>query len=836
MKWNSKNIKTSIILFVFFNLLLYLVIPAVIIFFSKHTISLEEYIIFYEKIGNKSFFRNILLFEIFIIMATLYIVFYSKSSVFSSDMVAVTDTIQIPAAAGHGEYGSAKWLSEGDKDKIFSTIILDSDDVNINYLAKEEKEIEKIKIEIDKRDLNQGKQVDSQTSVFSDEQVLEIYKYNQNYGHNKFISNPKLSAATIKKINELKSKGIEFNNDVSSNMSDEKVNVILDLFDFLHKNNRLTFENKKIISRHINKIDYDVEQMKELAYGLQDEVDIELYAKENYSAMQMRELRLGLKAKLDISYYADYRLTAEQMNAIRNSLKTGKEINIKEAKNNNESENNVKEVMPLIKTGGLVLGKEDLKKGKEKIYYLGKDIHSLVVGATGCGKTRSMVLQSLGVLGLAGESMVITDIKGELYDYASPFLKEQGYTIVNLNFKNPLKGNQYNFLQPVIDAVRDNDIGKAIQLTWDITSLICDNDESRSKTEPIWQNGEASIIATGIMAVVYDNMENPSLQNLANVYYFIANMCKTVDLGGGRSIVPLNVYTDSIPDNHPAKQLLAISDIAPSKTRGSFFTSALTSLRLFTIPSLADMTSDCDFNIRELGLKKMAIFLIVPDSRDTYNEVVSLFISQQYQILSDVADLTGGRLKIRVNFLCDEFGSFPAIPGFASKITVSRSKGIRFNLFIQALAQLDKGYGKEVAETIKGNCMCWVYLGSNDYDTLKILSEKLNHYTVGVVNKSTNTQRYSSVSKGENFNLVGRPLLFPNEIERIQRPYSLVFYETNNPAIFKSPDLSKWHFCKWYGMGSPEKDKKVRYYRQKQIKERRSKNILYWQLHKEIIG
>lgn len=179
----------------------------------------------------------------------------------------------------------------------------------------------------------------------------------------------------------------------------------------------------------------------------------------------------------------------------------------------------------LLPQGGVVLGCRK-EGGKEKIFFIGEDVHSLCIGATRSGKTRTVVLQSIGNIALAGESMILSDPKGELYQYTYPFLERLGYEVIAIDFKNPLKSDRYNFLEPVIEAVDNNDIAKAIDATWDLTAQLV----GEPKGERIWTDGEASIIASAIMSVVYDNREgkNRKYQNMTNVYYFISEMCKAV--------------------------------------------------------------------------------------------------------------------------------------------------------------------------------------------------------------------------------------------------------------------------------------------------------------------
>jgi len=304
-----------------------------------------------------------------------------------------------------------------------------------------------------------------------------------------------------------------------------------------------------------------------------------------------------------------------------------------------------------FKSGGLVVGYKRLKNDNEEIYYVGENTHSLTVGATRSGKTRSIVLQTIGNLGLAGESMILSDPKGELFNYTSDYLKDLGYEIVVIDFKSPQKSSCYNYLQPVIDAVKAQDYRKAEEYAWDITTSLVGNEDS--KMERIWKDGEMSVIAGTIMTVVYENMEHPEFQNLSNVYSFISEMCRTEN-----GIMPINNYIKNLDETNPASRIFNIARIAPEKTRGSFFTAALTTLKLFTSDSIYGMTCESDFSLKETGRKKRAIYIILPDERTTYYSLASLFVNQQYTSLVEVADSRGGELENRTNFILDEFRQF----------------------------------------------------------------------------------------------------------------------------------------------------------------------------------
>lgn len=468
--------------------------------------------------------------------------------------------------------------------------------------------------------------------------------------------------------------------------------------------------------------------------------------------------------------------------------------------------------IPMLKSGGVVLGKYRRFNG-EDIAYIGSDSHMLCIGATRSGKTRTVVLQSIGLQALAGENIICSDPKGELFQYTYPYLQRLGYKVETLDFKNPLKSSRYNFLQTVNYHIKQKNVPKAIEAAWNITSSLVPSD---SHNEKIWENGEQAIIGAAIMAVVCDNSQNTEFQNLTNVYHFIAEMCKTVD---GDLI--LNKYAKKLPENHPARALLAIAEVAPSKTRGSFFTSALTTLRLFTNPYVSDMTSESDITAEDMDNQKTALFIILPDEKPTYYSLAALFINQFYERLVNVADERGGRLKRRVTFNLDEFGNFMKIPDFPNKLTVGGGRGIRFNLFVQDTAQIEEKYGDKSATTIKSNCHTWLYLQSDDPVTQKLISDKLGNYTVATSSYSTqyNGTGFNPGNISASNNLTGRPLLTPDEVSRIKRPYSLITTRSY-PAIMYSPDLSNWYFNKMFGLGDEEHNRMVREERENRRSER----------------
>ncbi|MEM5780046.1 MAG: TraG/TraD/VirD4 family protein, partial [Lawsonibacter sp.] len=261
--------------------------------------------------------------------------------------------------------------------------------------------------------------------------------------------------------------------------------------------------------------------------------------------------------------------------------------------------------------------------------------------------------------------------------------------------------------------------------------------------------------------------------------------------------------------------------------------SALVSLELFTDPAIHSMTASTDFDLYATGKKKRALFLILPDHKSTYYPLAALFVYQQYQILVDVSDASGNRLPRRVNFLADELGNFTKITDFDKMVTVGAGRGIRLHMFLQDFNQLDERYGDKIGRTIRSNADTWIYLKSKDPATLKEFSDALGPYTVKSPSLSGSTGGNMSAS----YNLTGRPLLMPSEIDKIKRPYQLVKTDAD-PVMMYAPDLSKTIFNQMLGLGSKKHNKEVICKRQAKRPEHPVESHYWniWTVYQRLIG
>lgn len=457
-----------------------------------------------------------------------------------------------------------------------------------------------------------------------------------------------------------------------------------------------------------------------------------------------------------------------------------------------------KETLPTKKGGLLIEMTKD--KDAEVIRYVGQDYHVMILGSTGCGKTRRLLFETLWLQLISGLSVVISDVKGEIFYYTHLFAESLGYNTLAFDLRNPRKGVHYNFLQPILDAFAEGDEAKGIDYTWDLVSVLV----GEPKGEPLWYNGETATIAAAILAVVVEAPED--CRNMANVYYFIANMCKSNEMGE----MLINDYLDGLPDTHPAKTVFAMATIAADKTRSSFFTSALGTLRLFTNPNIAEMTSKSDFNLADLGKEKTVLYMMIPDDKKTYYPLVSILITQMYSLQVEVANEYGGRLPVNIDYDLDEIGNFPVIPSLPAMLAAGRSRGVRVYSIWQDLQQMKTKY-KDDFENIKSNCRVHMFLMAVSDETLKSMSESLGKYTVEVSSASTSTTegKKNSANYSSSASLAARSLLEPNEVAKIKAPWAIAKVAGEYPGIMQLPDLTKYRLNTMLGLGDEEHNTRI---------------------------
>ena len=344
------------------------------------------------------------------------------------------------------------------------------------------------------------------------------------------------------------------------------------------------------------------------------------------------------------------------------------------------------------------------------------EYHSLVIGATGSGKTQTVILPLVHSLAKAKESMIITDPKGEIYEKTSNMLRSRGYQILLLNFRDPQNGNAWNPMSLPYQMYKSGNQDKAIELLDDLALNIL-YDESNQNADPFWEKTSADYFS-GVALGLFEDAKEEEI-NINSIS--LATTVGEEKFGGSTYIKEYFAAKD--PGS--AAAINASSTImAPTETKGSILSVFKQKVKLFASrDNLSEMLSHSDIDLASIGEKPTAVFIVIQDEKKTYHSLVTILLKQIYETLIGVAQEHGGKLPVRTNFLLDEFANMPPLKDVTTMITAARSRHIRFTMIIQNFAQLDQVYGKENAETIRGNCGNIIYLITTELKALEEISK-----------------------------------------------------------------------------------------------------------------
>lgn len=412
---------------------------------------------------------------------------------------------------------------------------------------------------------------------------------------------------------------------------------------------------------------------------------------------------------------------------------------------------------------------------ENKIYIDNTDSHTIIFGATGSKKTRNFVMPSVGIFARAGESFVVTDPKGEIFEKTSAEVQNYGYNIACLNLREFENGIAWNPLALAYKYYHNRNRTKALELVSEMARMIIDED---STDEAFW-NFSARDTLIGLMLFLFEEFDEKecNLKNLCNLWMRYLRSHESV-LG----TVSLK-YKDMLI-HQKLSYLFSKSD----KTVGSIETIVSMGInRLANNEEFMNFLAMPGIDIESLAEGKQAIYLIIPDENTTYHFVASLFLEQLYEVLIQQAQQEASNmLRTRMNFLIDEFANIPKIENMDSMITASRSRNIRFHLIVQGMKQLREKYD-EAAEIITGNCNNWIYLYSKEFELLQDISnlcgEVFYDNNIKMPLFSTFELQHLNKEQGETLVLSGRnyPCL-TNLADISQYPY-LQEMATNYPTV-----------------------------------------------------
>lgn len=430
-------------------------------------------------------------------------------------------------------------------------------------------------------------------------------------------------------------------------------------------------------------------------------------------------------------------------------------------------------IRPIHQNEGIILGREGCN-----IVSLSLDTcynkHMAVFGATGSGKSRTFVLNNILNLSRTGQSMIMTDPKGELYRETAEYLRNIGYNVKILNLADPIHSDRWNPLSEVSDDLSAHTLAQTV--------IVNTNFSGKPTGDLFWDRAEMNLLKALCLYVVF---ELPGKErHMGNLYNILAS--------GSGDIID-NLF-NGLPMDHPAKHPYNIYKQANDNVRTGVIIGLGTRLQVFQNDIIKKMTRESDINLEEPGKSKCAYFCVISDVDMTFDYLASLFFSFLFMKLVKYSDRKGAVCNPQVYFLLDEFPNIGQIPDFTKKISTVRSRGIHLSVIFQNLAQLENRYPNKQFEEIIGNCDTKLILGCTDYTTARFISEIIGKTTI--VGKSFRKELglekifdYGSLTDSEH----ARYLLNPDEVLRFDSDKSIVIIRGQKPLQVYKTDYTE-HF------------------------------------------
>ena len=401
----------------------------------------------------------------------------------------------------------------------------------------------------------------------------------------------------------------------------------------------------------------------------------------------------------------------------------------------------------------------------------------LVIGGSGSGKTRFYVKPNLMQM---HSSYCVTDPKGTIVLECGKMLEDNGYEIKILNTINFKKSMKYN---PFAYIRSEKDILKLVQ-----TIIANTKGEGEKAGEDFWVKAEKLYYTALIGYIFYEAPKEE--KNFATLLDMIdASEVREDDETYMNPIDRLFEALEKKEPTHFAVKQYKKYKLAAGKTAKSILISCGARLAPFDIQELRELMKEDELELDTLGDRKTALFVIISDTDDTFNFVVSIMYSQLFNLLCDKADdVYGGRLPVHVRCLLDEFANIGLIPKFEKLIATIRSREISASIILQAGSQLKAIY-KDNADTIVGNCDSTLFLGGKEKTTLKELSETLGKETIDLYN--TSETRSNQKSFGLNYQKTGKELMSQDEITVMDGSKCIFQLRGVRPFLSDKYDITK---------------------------------------------
>lgn len=344
---------------------------------------------------------------------------------------------------------------------------------------------------------------------------------------------------------------------------------------------------------------------------------------------------------------------------------------------------------------------------QQNLYIDNTEVHSIVIGTTGSGKTQSVLLPQARLAIRANESIIVNDVKGEIYEKLKDDLEANNYNTIILNLENPTEGNHYNPLKVAYDLYQTGNKDKAMELLENVAYYLFSNPQTNN-SDPFWENSAINYF-TGLALYLFEKKDETNI-TLNGIFNLSTEINKSKE-----SLEKILAEVSTNPGIY--MNLVGILQ-APTETRGSIIAVFVQKIKLFiSREGLSNMLSKTDFDITTAINETTAIFIISGTAVQA-KRLIPLLINQFYYVI----DIYGTKSK-RINMILDEFGKINAIKDVVSVINNSRSIGIRLTIFIMSLLELKNIYGVEKTELIKISFGNIIYLLANDIETLEEISD-----------------------------------------------------------------------------------------------------------------
>ena len=443
---------------------------------------------------------------------------------------------------------------------------------------------------------------------------------------------------------------------------------------------------------------------------------------------------------------------------------------------------------------GVILGVKK-KKGVDYAMVDDDDVHTLMIGAAGCGKTAYWLYPNLEYACAAGMSFLTTDTKGDLYrNYGNIAKQYYGYDVAIIDLRNPTKSDGNNLLHLVnkyMDEYKKHPENIALKAKAEKyakiigkTLIFSDGDAASYGQNAFFYDAAEGLITSVILLIA--EFAPPEQRHIVSVFKLIQDLLAPSGIKGKNQF---QLLMEKLPPDHKTRWFAGAALNTSEQAMASIMSTAMSRLNAFLDSELEQILCfDTAIDAEKFCSSKCAIFIVLPEENPATYFMVSLLLQQLYREILTVADENGGALKDRVMFYMDEFGTLPAISSAEMMYSASRSRKLSLVSIIQSYKQLEKNYGSEGADIIKDNCQVTIAGGfAPTSGTADEISKSLGSRTVmtGSVSRSKN-------DPSQSLQMTERTLMTTDELKSMKTGNFIVMKTGAHPFISKLKLFFKW--------------------------------------------